>query len=448
MKCRYCGYEIPEGELYCRKCGEEVFIVPDYNPLDDMLTAQIKVGVNNEGGTEDLYAPISDGVAGMTSARRRAGTSRNAPARRNTGARRGTRTQRPAGNVRNTGTGGTTGARRNTNAGRYGNTGRNPSGRELSEREMRRRQIERKRAAMKKKRRRVLIVCLVLAALSSAGCIVLYQNSYDGIVNKGYRAIKNQQYTNAESCFHQAIGKNKKKSEAYTGLSQVYLRQNNVEEAVEMFDDVIKEQPENADVYESYLEFCVNNDRKMLIPYILDDARDSIRKKLSDYIVAEPEFNLEDEEVYDDVQQLEITAGDNSIQYTTDRSDPLSSGIKYDGPIHLEEGDNVICAAAFDERGIPSMPVEKTYVVELPIVDAPAVSPSTGQYESAQQIEIKVPDGYEAFYTLTGEDPTTASTKYTEPVDMPGGETLFKAILVDGGGRVSGVTTRNYMLEE
>ena len=37
MKCRYCKAEIPEGELYCKKCGREVQIVPDYNPLEEML---------------------------------------------------------------------------------------------------------------------------------------------------------------------------------------------------------------------------------------------------------------------------------------------------------------------------------------------------------------------------------------------------------------------------
>ena len=194
--------------------------------------------------------------------------------------------------------------------------------------------------------------------------------------------------------------------------------------------------------------FCVNNERETLIPGILDEAQDSVRKKLADYIIAEPEFNLDDEEVYDDVQQLELSAGSNTIQYTTDKTDPVQSGTKYDGPIQLQEGSNVIRAVAFDERGIPSLSVEKTYVIEFPIEDAPAVSPSTGQYETDQQIEIKVPDGYEAYYTMDGEDPTTASTKYSGPVDMPEGETLFKAILVSGGGRVSGVTTRNYMLEK
>jgi hypothetical protein len=58
-----------------------------------------------------------------------------------------------------------------------------------------------------------------------------------------------------------------------------------------------------------------------------------------------------------------------------------------------------------------------------------------------------VPDGYEAYYTLDKSDPTIASTKYTEPIDMPVGETIFKVILVNKKGRTSGITTRNYVLE-
>ena len=48
MKCRYCKAEIPEGELYCKKCGREVQIVPDYNPLEEMLTAQIQLDGNEQ----------------------------------------------------------------------------------------------------------------------------------------------------------------------------------------------------------------------------------------------------------------------------------------------------------------------------------------------------------------------------------------------------------------
>ena len=38
MRCKYCGHSIPEGMLYCENCGKEVCIVPEYNPLDDLLS--------------------------------------------------------------------------------------------------------------------------------------------------------------------------------------------------------------------------------------------------------------------------------------------------------------------------------------------------------------------------------------------------------------------------
>lgn len=45
MKCMHCGADLPEDQLICPRCGREIQIVPDYNPLDDMLTAQLKGGI-------------------------------------------------------------------------------------------------------------------------------------------------------------------------------------------------------------------------------------------------------------------------------------------------------------------------------------------------------------------------------------------------------------------
>ena len=83
----------------------------------------------------------------------------------------------------------------------------------------------------------------------------------------------------------------------------------------------------------------------------------------------------------------------------------------------------------------PSLPVTKEYTVEFPVEDAPAVTPSTGQYEQPTQIVIQVPDGYTAYYTMDKSDPSEASTKYTGPIDMPEGNTIFKAVLVNGKGK-------------
>ncbi len=439
MKCRYCGHEIPEGELICKKCGEEVFIVPDYNPLEDMLTAQIKIGVNDEDA--DYLDDIAADVRKRTSPRRHTGSSQNMNVRRNTG------TGRNMNAGRYTNTGSNSGGRRNTNVRRNTGTGRNMTDRELYERERRRRQAEHKKEMIRKKRQKALLTLTVVIIVILTGCFVLYQNSYSGIVGNGYRALKNQEYGSAENYFRRGIEKNEKKADAYTGLAQTYVRQNQLSDANELFAGAIDKQKNNTELYEAYIIFCIDSKQQMTIPLLLDEAPENIREKLSEYIIEEPEFDLDEGEVYEEVHQLEITASGSTIYYTTDKSEPTLSSTKYSEPIQLTEGENIIRAIAVDERGIPSMSVEKTYVVEFPVEDAPAVSPSTGQYEQAQKIEIKVPEGYEAYYTLTGDDPTTASSKYSGPVDMPEGETLFKAILVNGSGRSSGVTTRNYMLE-
>ena len=408
MKCRYCGHEIPDGVLYCENCGKEVRIVPDYNPLDDILAQEIVGSINGEPTGLDL----SDTERLRRTASQRRTTGRTGTARRSTG-----RTMR--------GTGAMT-----------------------EEREARRRQAQRRKAQLRKKRRILLaVIFLILAAL--VGCMVLiYKNSYNGIVSAGNKALERQEYSEASSAFQRAIGKNKERPEAYTGLSRVYLAQNDPDAAESVFLDAIGEQTGNSDLYGACIDFYIDTDQQMEIPGLLDEATDQVREVLSEYIIEEPQFSLDAKETYEEVQQLTLTAGKGlTIYYTVDGSDPDTGSTKYTEPIQLDEGETTVTAIAVNKKGIPSMPEAKEYVIELPIEDAPAVSPSTGQYETATSIEIKVPEGYQAYYTTDGSDPTTASAKYSGPVDMPEGETLFKAVLVSGDGRLSGITTRNYVLE-
>lgn len=398
MKCRYCGHEIPDGVLYCENCGKEVRIVPDYNPLDDILAQEIVGSINGEPTGLDL----SDTER----------LRRTASQRRTTG-----RTMRGAGTM-------------------------------TEDREARRRQAQRRKAQLRKKRRILLAVMFLILAALIGGIVLIYKNSYNGIVSAGNKALERQEYSEASSAFQRAIGKNKERPEAYTGLSRVYLAQNDPDAAESVFLDAIEEQAGNSDLYGACIDFYIDTKQQMEIPGLLDEATDQVREALSEYIIDVPEFSLDAKETYEEVQQLTLTAGKGlTIYYTVDGSDPDTGSTKYTEPIQLDEGETTVTAIAVNKNGIPSMSEAKEYVIELPIEDAPAVSPSTGQYEAATSIEVKVPDGYEAYYTTDGSDPTTASAKYTGPVNMPEGETLFKAVLVSGDGRLSGITTRNYVLE-
>ena len=410
MKCRYCGRIIPEGKLYCSHCGKEVCIVPDYNPLDDMLTAQIKGAItgDNSYDAEEIYDSI-----------RNTGDFQKNDNRRTTG---------------------------RTTSRTTGRTVAKTTGRQMSERERRRRQAERRKAIRRRKRKRALLIIGGLLLIILIVGIAAYQTSYIGMINKGNKNLNNKDYNLAESYFEKALSKDEKRADAYIGLSKVYLAQKNEDKAESVFLNAIDKQKDNVDLYDACIQYYMDTDQKEEIPLLLEDAKDSVVDALSEYVISKPKFSLDSEEVYDDVQELTLTAKEGyTIYYTTDEKDPTANSEKYSSPIQIKEGETVIIAIAVNKDGIPSLPSKKTYTVELPVEDAPAVSPSTGQYESAMQIEIKVPDGYEAYYTMDKSDPTTASTKYTGPIPMPEGETIFKAILVNAKGRTSDITPRNYV---
>ena len=418
MKCRYCKAEIPEGELYCKKCGREVQIVPDYNPLEEMLTAQIQLDGNEQESELDQYI----------NQKRRNNNRTGQSAGRNTG-RSASRTTAAMTGRRMTG---------------------NTTGQMLTEKERRKRQSAKaaRKKALRRKRRIVLLIMAVIVVLAGAGFYVVYQNSYNGIMKKAQKAAQSKDYTTAEAYYKQAISKNTKKADAYTGLADVYLLQDKADEGTTLFEEAVSKQSGNVELYKACMDFYLKSDQNMEIPELLDSVNDSMLEKLSDYVVDEPKFSLEDSTTYDDVQKLLLTADKDTIYYTTDGTDPDLTSTKYTSEgIQISEGETTIKAIAVNKKGVPSAIGKKTYTEEFPVEDAPAVSPSTGQYDEAVQIEVKVPEGYTAYYTTDGTDPTTASTKYTGPIDMPKGETLFKVVLVNGKGRMSGITTRNYMYD-
>ena len=413
MKCRYCKAEIPEGELYCKKCGREVQIVPDYNPLEEMLTAQIQLDGNEQESELDQYI----------NQKRRNNNRTGQSAGRNTG-RNASRTTAAMTGRRMTG---------------------NTTGQMLTEKERRKRQSAKaaRKKALRRKRRIVLLIMAAIVVLAGAGFYVIYQNSYNGIMKKAQKAAQSKDYTTAEAYYKQAISKNTKKADAYTGLADVYQSQDKTDEGTTLFEEAVSKQSGNVELYKACMDFYLKSDQNMEIPELLDSVGDSMLEKLSDYVVDEPKFSLEDSTTYDDVQKLLLTADKDTIYYTTDGTDPDLTSTKYTSEgIQISEGETTIKAIAVNKKGVPSAIGKKTYTVEFP-----AVSPSTGQYDEAVQIEVKVPDGYTAYYTTDGTDPTTASTKYTGPIDMPKGETLFKVVLVNGKGRMSGITTRNYMYD-
>ena len=57
MKCQKCGAEIPDGKLYCEKCGTEVHIVPDFEPEIENSMHESLTGIVEKTIGEPLERP-------------------------------------------------------------------------------------------------------------------------------------------------------------------------------------------------------------------------------------------------------------------------------------------------------------------------------------------------------------------------------------------------------
>ena len=173
MKCVHCGANIPDDQMICPVCGAEVQIVPDYNPLDDVLAREVRGSV--EGATRQIR---TDDIRRY----RREDLTKNINSTR-------VLSEDEMERIRSN-------RRKSTN-----NTERNSA--EL--RRQRQARQQKRLEAAKRKRRRLLLTLAAVVILIGFGIYVAYQNSYTGMLKKGYRAVNEKEYGGRKifrSCDH------------------------------------------------------------------------------------------------------------------------------------------------------------------------------------------------------------------------------------------------------
>ena len=386
MRCRSCGSDIPEGMLICPDCGTEVQIVPDYNPLDDVLARQVKGSV--EGATRPLRTDDIRRYRGRNEQQNSKST--RVLSQSELDQIRAERMRRVKQNAMH------------------------------NEKERQRQIMLRKKRALKRRLQALATFFVLLVLVIGVCAFLLYQNSYDGVLRNANQALGSGSLSEAEVAFQRAVQKDASRPEAYVGLSKVYMAREDMEAAEEVFIKAVNSQPLNVAIYNAAIEFYVENGQTDKIPGLLEG-------------------------IYTEVQQVTLT-GKGTIHYTLDGSEPTADSPEYTEPLLLDEGTVVVKAICVNALGIPSLSVSRTYVVEIPVEDAPAVTPSTGQYTTPTQITIQVPEGYTAYYTMDNTEPTASSARYEGPIDMPEGRTFFAAVLISDSGKATPVTKRNYVL--
>jgi len=132
------------------------------------------------------------------------------------------------------------------------------------------------------------------------------------------------------------------------------------------------------------------------------------------------------------------------ITYTLDGSEPSSTSTTYSVPITVGTS-TVIKAKAFKEGMTDSEIATATYNINIPpSVLAPTFSPVGGVYSSAQNVTVRcATSGAIIRYTVDGSEPSSASTVYSDPVEV-NSTTMIKAKAFKDGMTDSPTATATY----
>lgn len=147
----------------------------------------------------------------------------------------------------------------------------NPGDR-LSEEEIRRRRRRAKAERMRRKRRlrRILILGMILFLVAIIGIgVLIYRNTYTGVVNQGKRAEAGGNTTKAEDLYLRAIEKNGEKEDAYVSLAKLYHGRDQDDKADTLLQEAVNTYPDSTGVYRAAVEFYEDTEQTEKIAYIM-----------------------------------------------------------------------------------------------------------------------------------------------------------------------------------
>ncbi len=164
------------------------------------------------------------------------------------------------------------------------------------------------------------------------------------------------------------------------------------------------------------------------------------------YLAMEPEFSYVEGSYAEVIPLKLSSNTAGTIYYTMDGSTPSKNSQIYTAPIFLETGEYTISAFFVNDYGIESEIVTKTYIINLAVPNAPEVELYSGEYSHAMMVAVEETEGCKIYYTTDESEPTSDSVPYTGPIPMPLGTTLFKFVNISEEGISSAVTMRTYTL--
>ena len=421
MKCPNCGAHLQDGNLFCEECGEEINIVPEYDPdtdlsvdLDGVFDHTKEINTNEVKKQKKVRRPADDYVE-----------NRHVSKRKMIDADDEWEDEDPneVGAIKDL---------------------------ILSIGDFWSRSIFSKIA--------VIFLCLVLiAAIVAFGFLIKNisnKQSIDYLIEQAESSYRNKDYESAIDFYERAIEKDPENTKIKFDISNCYLMDGQDNNAVFILQEIARDNPDLAtDTYERIFNILYENEDWSGINDLLLSCNDpAIVTKFQEYLCKKPEFSYKEGE-YDETLNLELLSAINGfVYYTLDGSDPTENSILYTEPIYLESGEYDVKAVFVNEYGVTSEISEAKYNIDVKIPLAPMVSIESGSYNVPITIKVDSDIDCETYYVLYRPsvkqedrvDPDQTSTLYEYPLLMPMGPSEFRFISYSPEGIPSTVITRKY----
>lgn len=409
MKCPNCGAEMSEGSLYCEHCGEDIHIVPDYEPEVEFNISQSLHHIMEDVKQETQRQDNMEKELFREEERFRESGREWAEYREDA---------------------------EDWSSGHFA--------------------ADRASGEDDRHKRVVLLalgICgLLLLILAGTGGLMAYQhNSYEYQLQKAISYTAQDKYEKAIAYYNRALELDSKDIEVRFALAEAYLMKGNKIEYEYLLRDIIRDENANEDqlerAYGKLITIYKARSEYDTIHEILQASKsEKIKETYQNYIAKAPEFSYQ-EGSYTEIVPLKLTSvAEGKIYYTLDGSEPDESSLLYTAPIFLDNGDYVIKAYFVNEYGVASECVTKEYHISIELVSAPEISVISGDYYVPTLIEVMDLEDQEVYYTTDGTDPDRHSTPYTRPIPMPLGKSHYKFVYVMEDGSISDIAEYQYHL--
>lgn len=181
--------------------------------------------------------------------------------------------------------------------------------------------------------------------------------------------------------------------------------------------------------------------------FLMKSVDKEVIEKYTKYMAQNPEFSYVEGTYEEVIPLKLTANTSGNIYYTMDGSYPDENSEIYTAPIFLEQGEYLITAYFVNDYGVESDMVTKTFTIDVSVPFAPEISAYSGEYTVPTLIYAEVPEHCKIYYTTDGTDPTNDSQEYRNPIPMPIGKSRFKFITYNEEGIPSEVTARNFDLK-